>query len=201
MDLLYFESPPGLQFLHCVRNSTVGGSSVFADSFRAAEIVRLNSQALFKSLTSFPVTYHYVNDGKHYHYTRPTVVLDQHSYRTHKRINHTNWAPPFQAPFEADTGSEDLGSAFRQFIRASKEFAKNIDDPDAQFELTLKEGECVIFQNRRVLHARRAFDPTTGDRWLKGAYIDVDAYQSKLRVLSKELKYQEEDDPYAGLLI
>lgn len=190
MDLLYFESPPGLQFLHCVRNSTIGGSSVFADSFRAANLVRSNSPVLFDTLTSFPVTFHYVNDGRHYHFTRPTVVLDQHSYLEKKRISHTNWAPPFQAPFEVDIGA-DGNSGFRRYVRAAKEFAQYIDEPEAQFELTLKEGECVIFQNRRVLHARRAFDPTTGDRWLKGAYIDVDAYESKLRVLSENHKFDE----------
>ncbi|TGZ85032.1 Clavaminate synthase-like protein [Ascodesmis nigricans] len=195
MDLLYFESPPGLQFLHCVRNSTVGGSSVFADSFRAAELVRANSSQKFHSLTTFPVTYHYVNDDKHYHFTRPTVVLDENSYKDQKPISHTNWAPPFQGPFEVDTGAEDR-SQLRAYVHAATEFADHIDNPEAQFELTLKEGECVIFQNRRVLHARRAFDPTTGDRWLKGAYVDVDAYESKLRVLSEKLKFDKEAYSY-----
>ena len=41
MDLLYFESPPGLQFLHSLQNSTTGGESVFSDSFRAAELMRI----------------------------------------------------------------------------------------------------------------------------------------------------------------
>ena len=62
-------------------------------------------------------------------------------------------------------------------------FGDIIGSEKNQFGLTLKEGECVIFQNRRVLHARNAFDAESGDRWLKGAYVDGDVYRSKLRVL------------------
>ena len=43
----------------------------------------------------------------------------------------------------------------------------------------------MIFDNRRVLHARRAFDATKGERWLKGAYVDDDVFFSKLRVLQE----------------
>lgn len=50
----------------------------------------------------------------------------------------------------------------------------------------MKPGECVIFDNRRVLHARKAFE--VGDqgkeRWLRGAYIDKDPFLSKLKVLN-----------------
>lgn len=46
-----------------------------------------------------------------------------------------------------------------------------------RFEETLKEGECVVFNNRRVLHARRAFDTESGERWLKGTYVDWDDFQ------------------------
>jgi gamma-butyrobetaine dioxygenase len=38
-----------------------------------------------------------------------------------------------------------------------------------------------------VLHARRAFDATKGERWLKGAYVDDDVFFSKLRVLEEKL--------------
>ena len=47
---------------------------------------------------------------------------------------------------------------------------------------------CAVFANRRVLHARREFDPKSGERWLKGAYVDTDAYLSKFRVLSERFR-------------
>ena len=53
--------------------------------------------------------------------------------------------------------------------------------------LTITIGECVLFDNRRVLHARKAFD--VGDmgkeRWLRGAYVDRDPYESKMRLLQE----------------
>ena len=56
------------------------------------------------------------------------------------------------------------------------------------FEYRLKEGECVVFDNRRVLHARRAFDASQGERWLKGAYVDDDVFFSRLRVLQERFE-------------
>jgi gamma-butyrobetaine dioxygenase len=188
MDLLYFESPPGLQFLHCVRNSATGGESVFVDSFRAATLVRANSDMLFRTLVNFPVTYRYRNDGQHYSFTRPHVVLD--TYGGADRIAHVNWAPPFQGPFEIDIGRD--GGVLRQYLSAVKQFASYLDDPASQFELKLSQGECVIFMNRRVLHSRRAFDQNSGERWLKGTYVDIDAFDSKYRTLSANNKHEEE---------
>lgn len=46
----------------------------------------------------------------------------------------------------------------------------------------------MIFDNRRVLHARRAFDATKGERWLKGAYVDDDVFFSRLRVLQERFE-------------
>lgn len=186
MDLLYFESPPGLQFLHCVRNSAAGGESIFVDSFRAATAIQANSQMLFKSLTEFPVTYQYLNDGKHYSFTRPHIVMEPNSYHQEK-ISHVNWAPPFQGPLQVEVGSGKL----RQYISAVKQFAKNIDDPMAQYDMKLAQGECAIFMNRRVLHSRKAFDAKSGERWLKGTYVDIDAFDSVYRTLSASQKHED----------
>jgi gamma-butyrobetaine dioxygenase len=200
MDLLYFESPPGIQFLHCIQNTVKGGSSIFADSFRAATAVRMDSTPFFRSLATFPVTFHYQNDGHHYHFARPTVVLDENSYFEQKRISHINWAPPFQAPFEIDVGG-DHAAHFRQYIHAAKAFARYLEDPNAQFELRLEEGVCAVFFNRRVLHSRREFDATSGDRWLKGAYVDIDAFHSKYRTLSQKFRSerQRENEEYSWI--
>ncbi|PUU84326.1 hypothetical protein B9Z19DRAFT_1070081 [Tuber borchii] len=188
MDLLYLDSPPGLQFLHCLKNTVTGGESYFADSFRAATAVRMSSHPLWNSLLTYPVPYHYHNDGHHYHHVRPVVVLDDTDYRTNKRIAHVNYSPPFQAVFEDAPGDPLFPGRFRLFGRALEMFADSVGDPKAQFNITLKEGVCAIFANRRVLHARREFDPKNGERWLRGAYVDTDAYLSKFRVLGERLR-------------
>lgn len=139
------------------------------------------------------LSYQYHNAGEHYHQRRPTVVLEDNgdgeqdvSRNPEARIDHVNWSPPFQGPFEADTGSTDHGQKLRNYLRAAKQFARIIDNPDNQFEYLMQPGDCVIFNNRRVLHARRAFDGNEGVRWLKGAYLDSDPFMSRIRVLNEK---------------
>jgi hypothetical protein len=57
----------------------------------------------------------------------------------------------------------------------------------------MQEGECVIFNNRRVLHGRKAFDAEGGERWLKGAYVDTDVLMSRWRVLNEKYKAQGDE--------
>ena len=54
-----------------------------------------------------------------------------------------------------------------------------------QLEFTLKPGQMVAFDNRRVLHGRREFDPNSGARHLQGTYLDRDMLASRLRVLAR----------------
>ena len=48
----------------------------------------------------------------------------------------------------------------------------------------LDAGDCVIFDNTRLLHARTAF-AETGERHLQGCYADLDALSSTLRILEQ----------------
>ncbi|KAI9871423.1 MAG: hypothetical protein M1830_002930 [Pleopsidium flavum] len=193
MDLLYMREPPGLQLLHCLRASCSGGNSLFADSYRAVNEIRKNYPAHFKSLLDFPVTFHYRNAGHHYHCTRPTVELTRFGYTQEAPYIHAvNWAPPFQGPFEINTGTDRGISGLRIYLEAAKHIAGLCEAPSALYEQRLEEGHCVIFNNRRVLHARRAFDIGTGERWLKGAYLDTDVFSSRLRVLDETFQQTEE---------
>jgi gamma-butyrobetaine dioxygenase len=176
MDLMYYASPPGLQFLHCLRNTVKGGSSIFIDSFRASTLLRLaHPKTYFQTLTTFPVPFHYLNDNRHYYFSRPTIVVDPHD-PAGLDIAAVNYAPPFQAPFEVEEGKAGKAN-WRRFVVAFKAFAEICEREEMRFEETLKEGECVVFANRRVLHARRAFETEVGERWLKGIYVDWDDFE------------------------
>ena len=46
-------------------------------------------------------------------------------------------------------------------------------------------GECVVFDNLRVLHGRRGFTLTeNGERTIQGGYIDWDEVRSKINILA-----------------
>jgi gamma-butyrobetaine dioxygenase len=68
------------------------------------------------------------------------------------------------------------------FYLAYRAFADRLYQPDAQLNFRLKPGDCLIFDNTRVLHARTAFDQG-GERHLQGCYADIDALLSEVRVL------------------
>ncbi len=58
-DLLYYESPPGLQLIHCTHldDSVKGGDNVFIDGFAAALELRSSSPEDFATLTSTEATF------------------------------------------------------------------------------------------------------------------------------------------------
>ncbi|KAF9034669.1 Clavaminate synthase-like protein [Hymenopellis radicata] len=182
MDLLYFQHPPQLQILHCLRNRVSGGSSIFSDALHAAETLRNQDPIAFKILCSTQVPFHYINDGHHLYHTHPTIEVSSKG-----EVKQINYSPPFQAPLLLDTLPE--------FYGALKKFTELVNNEEHAYEYTMKEGDAVMFDNRRVLHARRAFQDIQGqevregdaNRWLKGCYIEADALWDKGRILRSAL--------------
>ncbi|KAI0069138.1 Clavaminate synthase-like protein [Artomyces pyxidatus] len=194
MDLQYFEHPPRYQVLHCLRNRVKGGASLFVDALHAANIMRERYPADFDILASTPVPFHYVNDGHHLHYSHPTIQLTDLPDRTSGRreIAYVNYSPPFQAPLPPSTPPE--------FYAALERFAAELDAPGVTFEYTLKETDAVVFDNRRVLHARTAFEDAADaggeekngpNRWLKGCYFEADMMMDHGRVLKEKAEKGE----------
>ncbi|MCJ1288310.1 hypothetical protein MMC26_007665 [Xylographa opegraphella] len=202
MDLLYMASPPGLQILHTMIASTLGGESLFSDGLNACYAVSKDAPENLPSLYNFQVTYRYKNDGHWYQQDRTTLCspidFDSSGFeipdltRSEQEIS---WSPPFQGPFERDIGLKDISrngktepglSALRVYLKAAKVFKAFLEAEDSVFETKMEEGTCVIFDNRRILHARKAFDGD-GERWLRGAYVDKDPFKSRLRVLNEQL--------------
>lgn len=182
-----------------MKASTNGGQSLFSDSFNAIERMEL---ALVQSLANFDVTYHYRNDGHRYQQTRKTIEYIPKSKQSRSglgsnfqprkaRIKAVNWSPPFQAPFIQGIGPPipaegQYSSNLWTYMEAAKVFKGLIEDEGAVFETKMAPGTCVIFDNRRIVHARKAFDGEEGERWLRGAYVDEDTFKSRMSVLDAE---------------
>lgn len=201
-DLLYMADPPELQILHCLGASKQGGESLFSDTFHAVDTMRQQQNPLLKTLAEFPVTYWYKNDGFNFQHTKRTIEmklpLDDYTRPTDffsqvaTAIKTVNWSPPFQAPLLFDIGDNrscfGAGNSLSNYLESIKAFKQLIEDPDSVFETRLEEGTCVIFNNRRIVHARRAFSDKEGNRWLRGAYVDQDAFRCRLRTLEEEMR-------------
>ena len=163
--------------------------SIFVDALRAATTLRTDHPTDFDTLATTPVAFHYINDGHHLHYEHPTIELAD-PVKTiilndaERPIDHINYSPPFQAPLL-------LSSTLPAFYPALARFTSLLEAPDSTYTYTLQEGDAVLFDNRRVLHARTAFQDRLGDeggkedtnRWLKGCYLEADALLDRGRVL------------------
>lgn len=191
MDLLYMKEPPTVQLLHCLQQSTYGGESRFSDAVRAFNRLQGEYPGLVQPLVQFPITYRYKNDGFWFQKTRRFLEGGTSAtvgpgpgqmYCYPVDYDSLNWSPPFQGPFE----QAELGSSisFRDYIEAAKAFKQLLAEDSAVFETKLEAGTCVMFNNRRVLHARRPFTSEGGERLLRGAYVDGDYLRDRYRVLN-----------------
>lgn len=119
---------------------------------------------------------------------RTTILVDY--------LQKVNWGPPFQAPFSNHQDPTDdaagpesillaLNSKVDQWHQAAVKFNALLQRPEYLYERKMNPGECVLFDNTRTLHSRRAFNMADvgKPRWLRGTYVDKDPYLSKLRVL------------------
>jgi gamma-butyrobetaine dioxygenase len=202
MDLLYMADPPGLQILHTMKACAHGGESLFSDGLRVVHRMKVEDPEEYQVLTDHFVTYRYKNDGHWYTFSRPVIdgnfSFDSSGEEKNRPKNiapyaesDINWSPPFQGPFKvipiicSTYQSPSAPNGLSDYIRAAKVFKTYLESEDAVFETKMEPGTCVIFDNRRILHARKAFR-NDSKRWLRGAYIDKDPFKSRLRMLLEE---------------
>jgi gamma-butyrobetaine dioxygenase len=175
-DLPNQELPPGFQFLHCVRNDAEGGGSVFADSFRIAENIRNSDPEAFKLLSQIPIPYRFHDKEYDIRVHRPLIGLDERG-----NLFDVRYSAHLMDAFDMEAGiMADYYRAYRLFMQGTR-------DPANIIAFKLNAGEMAVFDNRRVLHGRQAFNPATGHRLLRGFYVDRGEYDSRIRMLVAKL--------------
>lgn len=170
-DLPNQETPPGYQFLHCLNNESQGGESIFVDGFAAAEKLKHENPKAFKLLSETKIPFRFHDDDHDIRELRPVIsIVDDHideiKYNAHL-------ADTFNLPAEI----------MHDYYIAYREFMKTLNSPSLMIDFKLGTSDMVVFDNRRVLHGRKEFDPSTGARHLQGCYVDRTEFKSRLRVL------------------
>ncbi|RED53973.1 TauD/TfdA family dioxygenase [Aestuariispira insulae] len=174
-DLANWESPPGIQFLHCLDNSAEGGESVLVDGFAAAEMLRQRDPEAFRLLSEVELPFRFIDKHWDLRWHAPTISLSlQGDFREIRY--HAALCAPFDLPHDL---VEPVYAALRSFTQILR-------DPAHEIRLKMGPGDVIVFHNRRVLHGRSAFDPNSGRRKLQGCYVDCDDAWSRLRVLKGE---------------
>ncbi|KAL2130082.1 hypothetical protein VTI74DRAFT_6920 [Chaetomium olivicolor] len=188
-DLMYHKPVPQLQLLHCLSNSCEGGESLFSNGIRAAYELSLEHPKHYDVLTQSHVWFGYNKNGNHYWAGRRTIETYQ------KRPVETRWAPPFQVPFRR-SNSANVHDGMAKWKTAATTFQKIVESEANMYEVKMKPGECVIFNNSQVLHGRRQFATAEGSRWLKGAYISPQTFMGAVNRLAEYKKAQGVTLPY-----
>lgn len=179
-DLAYYESPPGIQLLHClgISPTLVGGESVLIDCMAAAERLRHLAPDYFRILATCPATFVKQRDGACMTYQRPHIVLKEDGSDQDcidREIVGVNWSPPFEGPLSI---RQDLVTSY---FRAYAAFEYMLDNSlpmppprdhllsqaeilnfasyagENTWEYQLRPGQILVFNNKRMLHGRREF--------------------------------------------
>lgn len=175
VDLATREYMPGLQFLHCLQNDADGGDSVVADGFTIAEALRREAPDLFEAISTVPLTAATKAVGTDHRWSSPMIRVDGNGDLVEVRWN--PWLrAPLRAPFEV---ADKVYQALRRLF--------DMGEQDRFRVVTrLKPGDMLCFDNRRVLHGRTGFDPASGNRALRGCYVDREELHSRLRILARQ---------------
>jgi gamma-butyrobetaine dioxygenase len=190
-DNPYRDPVPTLQLLHCLRDASVGGDTVLVDGFAAAAALRAADPASFGVLTSTPIPFAYVDKETSLTASHPLISLTPRGRITGVRLNNRSMQPVRMPPAEV----EAVYGAYRAW-------AEMVARPEFTLHLRLTPGDCLVFDNTRILHARTAFAPAppassgpgpggpggsggSGERHLQGCYADIDGLLSTLAVLRR----------------
>ncbi len=160
-DNPYRRPVPGFQLLHCLVASEAGGVTVLVDGFSAAEALRDEDQGAFDLLAGHRVPFRWRGDGFDLRNRSAVIGVDDRGVVLAVNYNNRS-AAPFDTPFEEMSG----------FYEAYRSFARLLHRPEMEYRFTLSPGECLVFDNERVLHGREGeSDP---ERYLQGCYLDRD---------------------------
>jgi gamma-butyrobetaine dioxygenase len=80
----------------------------------------------------------------------------------------------------------------KHFYAAYHRFQKLTNDPANQLRFRLEPGQLMAMDNRRILHGRAAFDPQSGKRLLRGCYGEREELESRLRILYRRQREQQQ---------
>ena len=166
---------PGIQFLHCLRNDAQGGDSIMVDSIASARKLQQADLAAFELLSSHKVTFTYVSEDRHIVNRGCVIETDEDGDIIGTRLH-----PALLGPVDIEPALQ------AQFYRAHRAFLGISTSAQMQYRFRLNKGDCQVFDNHRIMHARSEFDPDSGYRHLQGCYICRDDLQSRLEVLRRK---------------
>ncbi|MEQ9491068.1 MAG: TauD/TfdA family dioxygenase [Alphaproteobacteria bacterium] len=169
------EFPAGLQYLHCRVNDTTGGETTFVDGAAVAMKLKATHPKDYEILSSVSVPFRFSHTKIDMRARQTVIILDDRGEFVGVTISQ-HMADLF------DLDQRLLDSYYPAFRR----FASMLRDPEHMMPIRLAAGQCIVFDNQRIVHGRAAYDPTSGSRLLRGCYTDRGELRSRYRVAIRD---------------
>lgn len=173
------EHAPGVQFLHMRANTVEGGRNLFGDGVAAANDFRKMDPEGFRLLSTIDIPFYCEHDTYDMRSYQRVIELDQHGEVSGLTIS--------QHMLDLiDLPQDLLDDYYPAFCR----FGKLLQDDRYIMRFTLQAGECIVFDNHRIVHGRAAYSATSGNRYLRGCYADRAEMRSSYRALVSEGRFK-----------
>ena len=130
----------------------------------------------FDLIAGTPVPFGYQDKSTELRASQPLIQLSPRGRIRGVRFNNRS-AQPLRRPYREVVA----------FYTAYRRWAELLARPERQLNLRLAPGDCLVFDNTRVLHARTAFS-VTGGRHLQGCYADLDGLAGSPPIAEEETK-------------
>ena len=173
LDNPYRDPVPGIQLLHCLQRTTEGGESILQDGFMAAQVLKEENPEHYKTLSEEYINFRFQDKEADLYSRVPMIEINDKQEVIKIRFNNRSIDTIKLAP-----------QKIRPFYQAYRHFAEIFEREDQQIHFKLEAGELMLFDNTRILHARKAYSKG-GTRHLQGAYSDLDGLYSTLSVLQR----------------
>lgn len=173
------EHAPGVQLLHMRANTVEGGRNLFGDGVAAANDFRQIDPEGFRLLSTVDIPFYCEHDSYDMRSYQRVIELDQHGEVSGLTIS--------QHMLDLiDLPQEMLDAYYPAFCR----FGKLLQSDKYIMRFTLQAGECIVFDNHRIVHGRAAYSATSGSRYLRGCYADRAEMRSTYRALVSDGRFK-----------
>ena len=174
-DNPYRNPVPCIQILHCIENEVKGGLSTLVDGYTVTENLKKEDPEAYRVLSEIKVRFKF---------TDKNVVLEDWSELIHldenKEFKQVRFSPRLDYVPVLEKNKLDL------YYKARKKLSDLYNNEKNRIEFRLEPKDLMMMDNYRVLHGRTKFDPSEGNRFLQGCYIDFDSTEGKLRHLKRK---------------
>ena len=169
---------PGVQFLHCRANSVEGGENLFLDGLAVANDLREQFPEDFKLLSETAVPFYFEHDNQDVRARQRVIELDENGDVSGVTISQ-HMADVFDLP------QHFMDRYYPAFCR----FGRMLQADKYLMRFRIAAGECIVFDNHRIVHGRSAYSATSGDRYLRGTYADRGEMCSTYRALTSKGRF------------